>query len=110
MSNSNRFFEGVLVGGTLGFLLGMLTAPKSGAELRRQLADQSDDVYRSASTQVSDIRERSEAALQDFQTRSESVLKQTKEQLQETRDQITSKLQDIQGKKVGVKEPENNNT
>lgn len=108
MANSNRFFEGLLVGGILGFLFGMLTAPKSGAELRRQLADQSDEVYRHASTQVSDIRERSEAALSDFQNKSEHMLKQTKEQLQETRDQITSKLQDL--KKVGVKDPDNNNT
>jgi gas vesicle protein len=110
MANSNRFFEGLLVGGILGFLFGMLTAPKSGAELRRQLADQSDDIYRHASTQVSDIRERSEQALSDFQNKSETMLKQTKEQLQETRDQITSKLQDLQGKKVSVKDPDNNNT
>lgn len=34
---SSRFIEGVLVGATLGAVLGLLLAPQSGAETRRKL-------------------------------------------------------------------------
>jgi gas vesicle protein len=47
MNNSvNRYFEGFLVGGTVGFVVGLLTAPKPGADLRRELSVKSEDLLR----------------------------------------------------------------
>ena len=43
----------------MGFLFGMLSAPKSGADLRRQLADGSEDLYKQASDQLSDLKKKS---------------------------------------------------
>ncbi|HEY9793826.1 MAG TPA: YtxH domain-containing protein [Candidatus Obscuribacterales bacterium] len=94
---SNRFFEGLFVGGLLGFIVGLLYAPKPGAHLRRQLADQSDELYRQASTGISDLKDRTGARLQDIQSRSDHALKQGIAQVQETRDQIASKIQEIGG-------------
>lgn len=109
MSNSStRFIEGLLLGGVLGFIGGILFAPKSGRELRRELAENSDEVYRSASTSISDLKDRGQQAVQDIQTRGDAAIKQATQQFQETRDQLSQKLQEMSGKsgKIGVQEPE----
>lgn len=109
MSNSsNRFFEGLFVGGILGLVGGILFAPKSGAELRKELADNSDELYKQASTSLSDMKDRTEQALQDFQHKGDSVLKQATTQFQETRDQLASKIQEMSGKqsKIALQEPD----
>ena len=110
MSNSStKFLEGLLLGGVLGFIGGILFAPKSGKELRQELADGSDEMYRQASTSISDFKDRGQQAVQDFQSRSDAVIKQATQQLQETRDQLTQKIQEIskqQNQKVTVQEPE----
>lgn len=95
--SSNRFFEGLFVGGLLGCIFGLLYAPKPGAQLRRQLADQSDDLYRQANAGLTDLRDRTGQRLSDIQSRSDQVLKQGIAQVQETRDQLASKLQDFTG-------------
>ncbi len=105
--SSGRFFEGLFVGGLLGFLAGLLYAPKSGAELRRQLSDSSDELYRKASTQISDIKDRTDTALTEMQHKGEGAIKTAAAQVQETRDQITAKLQDLTGApKVSLKDTE----
>lgn len=105
---SNRFFEGIFVGGILGFIGGILFAPKSGAEFRKDLAENSDEIYRQASTSVGDIKDRTEQAVHDIQDKSSGVIKQASSQLQEARDQLTSKFQEIGGKqpKLTLQEPE----
>ena len=40
----NRYFEGFLIGGALGFLAGLLAAPKPGIEMRKELAETADDL------------------------------------------------------------------
>jgi gas vesicle protein len=97
MNSGNRFFEGLFVGGLLGFVFGLLYAPKPGSQLRRQLADQSDELYRQASTGLGDLRERGGQRLQEFQTRGDDFLKQAGTHVQETREQLSSKMQDFTG-------------
>ncbi|MBX9571630.1 MAG: YtxH domain-containing protein [Candidatus Obscuribacterales bacterium] len=109
MSNSStRFLEGLLLGGILGFLGGILFAPKSGKELRRELAEGSDELYKNASTGISDFKDRGQQAVQDLQSRGDAAIKQATAQFQETRDQLSQKLQELGGKsgKIGVQEPE----
>jgi gas vesicle protein len=97
MSSGGRFFEGIFIGGIIGFLAGLLYAPKPGSQLRRELAENSDEFYRQASTQLHDFKDRAGTTLQDVQSRSDQVLKSATNQMQETRDQITSRLQDMTG-------------
>jgi gas vesicle protein len=108
MSNSTKFLEGILIGGVLGFVGGILFAPKSGRELRRDLADGSDEIYKQASTSITDFKDRSQQAMQDFQSKGDAAIKQATQQFQETRDQLTQKIQEIGGKsgKVSIQEPE----
>jgi gas vesicle protein len=97
MNSNNRFFEGLFLGGLVGFLFGLLYAPKSGSQLRKELADQSDELYRQASTNLTDLKERTGQQLQSLQTRSDQIIKQATQQVQETRDQLTSRIQDLSG-------------
>jgi len=109
MSNSStKFFEGVLLGGVLGFVGGVLFAPKSGRELRKDLANGSDELVKQAGTSVSDFKDRSQQALQDFQKKGDATIKQATQQFQETRDQLTQKIQELGSKpaKVPGQEPE----
>ena len=109
MSNGTRFIEGLLLGGALGFIGGILFAPKSGRELRRELAENSDEIYKTASGSISDLKDRGQQAVQDFQTKGNAAIKQATQQFQETRDQLSQKIQELgnkSGQKLGVQEPE----
>ena len=103
MSSSNRFFEGLFIGGLVGFLGGLLYAPKPGSQLRRELADNSDDLYRQANSGLTDLKEKTGARLTDLQTKGDQVIKNATAQVQETKDQITSRIQDFTAN--GPKQP-----
>ncbi len=81
MSNSNRFLEGITIGGLLGFVCGLLSAPKSGAELRKQLADESEDLYKQASESIADIKTKTNQAVSTLQAKSEDLVKLAAEKL-----------------------------
>jgi len=101
MSDSTgRFFEGLVVGGILGFVFGVLSAPKSGAELRKQLADGSEDFYKQATDSMAGLKDRTNQAISDLQTKSESAIRKAADVVQTKKQQLTGKLQDMtnQGK------------
>ncbi len=102
MADSNRFFEGLVVGGLFGFLIGMLAAPKSGAEMRKQLADGSEDLYNYASDSFSGIKGKTEQAFSDLQAKSSDVIKKASGTVQATKEQIASKLQELAGQSTQV--------
>lgn len=100
--SSGRFFEGLIVGGIMGFLFGMLSAPKSGADLRRQLADGSEDLYKQASDQLSDLKKKSDKAITDIQAKSGDVIRKASDTVQGTKEQISNKLQELAGQSTQV--------
>jgi len=104
----SRFFEGLVIGGVLGYMFGILSAPKSGADLRKQLADGSEDLYKHASDSLGDLRSRTGQAVSSIQTRGEEVIKKASATVQEKKDQLANKFDEItgQGAKVLVEDPE----
>jgi gas vesicle protein len=94
---TGRFFEGLVVGGIFGFIFGMLSAPKSGAELRKQLADGSEDLYKQTSDSISDLKDQANRALTDLQSKSDVIIKKASDTVQEKRAQLTGKSQDLKG-------------
>ena len=100
--SSGRFFEGLLVGGIMGFLFGMLSAPKSGAEMRRQIADGSEDLYKSASDSLTDIKSKGQHAITEMQQKSGEVIKKASDSVQGAKEQVTSKLQEMAGQSTQV--------
>jgi gas vesicle protein len=101
MSDSTgRFFEGLIVGGVLGFLFGVLSAPKSGAEMRKQLADGSEDLYKQATDSIAELKDRTNQAIADLQCKGEVAIKKAADVVHTKKEQMANKLQDManQGK------------
>lgn len=110
MANSvNRYFEGVLVGGALGFIAGLLTAPKPGAELRRELADSTDDMLKQANEQWLDVKDKMGDRVQPLadkatvykdraMTQATALRSRVNEKTCEIKEQIKPTLTELKGK------------
>jgi gas vesicle protein len=81
MSSFNRFIEGIAIGGVLGFVCGLLSAPKSGVELRRQLVDESEDLYKQASESIHDMKSKTNEAISTLQAKGEDLLKKASDNM-----------------------------
>jgi gas vesicle protein len=57
MSRLDVFMFGVLCGGAAGLTLGLLSAPKSGDEIRKNLLDASEQIYRKAAYELEELAE-----------------------------------------------------
>jgi len=79
MSNGIKFLEGLAIGGIFGFLAGVLSAPKSGKELRQELLSESEDLYRQASESVSDVKTKTNQAIAALQAKGEDLVKAASE-------------------------------
>lgn len=100
--SSGRFFEGLLIGGVVGYLFGMLSAPKSGQELRKQIADSSEDFYKQASDSLAGIKDKTGHTITDLQSKGSEALKRASGTVQDTKEQIANKLQDLAGRSTQV--------
>jgi gas vesicle protein len=87
--------EGLFFGAALGYVAGLLSAPKSGNELRREIADNSEDLYKQASTSLSDIRQKTGMALQDIQHRGGEAIKKASASVQEKKEQFANKFDEM---------------
>jgi gas vesicle protein len=108
MSNSTRLFEGFLLGGVLGFLSGILFAPKSGADLRKQIADDSNELYKQANDSLSGLKEMTDQTFQDVQHVGQDAFRKASDTISGARQQVNKKLDDLtgQGAKVLVDDVE----
>jgi gas vesicle protein len=79
MSNGIKFLEGLAIGGFLGFLAGILSAPKSGKELRQELLSESEDLYKQATESVSDVKTKTNQAIAALQAKGEDLVKAASE-------------------------------
>lgn len=98
----SRFFEGLVVGGVLGYIVGILSAPKSGVELRRQIADNSEDIYKQASDSLGTVREKTNQVYSDVHSRGSEVLKKASDSVQGGKDMLTRRMQDLAGNSTKV--------
>ncbi len=76
----NYFFTGLLVGGFLGGLTGLLSAPKSGKELRRDIRDtgentlkETKEIFEKASQKISEVPERAKHIFSCIKQKGESM-------------------------------------
>ena len=57
MSDFGKFVSGLFIGGMVGGLLGVLLAPRSGAETRQKIMDDTNSTYKKAESAVLDIQQ-----------------------------------------------------
>lgn len=121
MSNGNDyskgFILGALIGGAAGAITALLLAPKSGAELRRELADSSNEWYGKASDLARNMEGKVENSLvstvnegkikaqsiidtarrqaEDLLSSAETVLQDAKSKAYSTKDQVQDKIENL---------------
>lgn len=101
---------GALLGGAVGALTALLFAPKTGADLRRDIADKStdlyNDVYSKASDYMRDKTQNMSSFVNEGKVRAEELVNSTKQQaghllyeaeslIREARDRVTSVQHDL---------------
>ena len=80
--STEDLMKGLIIGGVAGLALGILYAPKSGKETRRQITDSTEELLNKARIQYEDARKKIAEIVDD---KKESVLK-TKEKLKKAVD------------------------
>jgi len=87
--DEGNLFKGILLGGALGFALGILFAPKSGKDLRSELMGESDDLLNKAKgeldkikTELTDLR----VKISETIDKSKGMFEKTAEESSEERD------------------------
>ncbi|MEO7192326.1 MAG: YtxH domain-containing protein [Vicinamibacterales bacterium] len=95
---------GLLCGTAVGAAIGLLLAPKSGAELRTQLADSADrlrrkagETYDQASGTVNDLVDRGKSAMDDVVDKGRDAVRQGREKFDEARSEFKSDVKTTTG-------------
>jgi hypothetical protein len=55
---TESFVKGLVIGGVAGLAIGILYAPKSGKEIRKQIADSTEEILNKAKMQYEDTRKK----------------------------------------------------
>ncbi len=95
-SYAKGFFLGALIGGAVGAVSALLLAPKSGRELRRDIADKSSEIYGKANYYFGEVqedmidlvnqgREKAEGIVSAAKRQAESILAKADNTMQEAR-------------------------
>ena len=97
-SRGNEFMIGLLVGTAVGAAVGLLLAPKSGAELRHQIADYSErfrrragETYERASETVNDLAQRGRETVNDLAQRGRDAMNRGRETMEQAAESVSSR-------------------
>lgn len=123
MSNESNYWKGLLtgtiVGGIAGAITALLLAPKSGKELRKDLAEKSQEIYDKAadylavfeenmgsvvSTTVNEGKERAQKIITSAKTQAESILENADKVLQDAKTKASNVKEVIDDKIENLKE------
>jgi len=82
MANENNFGKGLLIGlltgGAIGAAIGLLFAPKSGKELRKDIKTRTDEYLDDADKYISDARTKAKELINEGKKRSEKIISDAK--------------------------------
>lgn len=90
MSDFGKFVGGLLIGGTIGGILGILLAPRSGVETRQIIAETTSENYKKVEHSVSDAQKKVETSVSEVQKKAEKAI----EELQKTGQEVLKKIYD----------------
>ena len=87
MSQENGYvkglFVGLLAGGAIVAIFALLSAPKSGKELRKDINDKKDDYYDETEKFISDSKVRTKDLMNEGKKRSEQMIANAKSKAEE---------------------------
>lgn len=79
-SYAKGFFLGALVGGAVGAVTALLFAPKSGRELRRDIADKSGEFYEKAGDYFDDVQDETREMVNQGRAKAQNIVTAAKRQ------------------------------
>lgn len=79
-TNTGSFFMGVLIGGAVGAVVALLLAPKSGKELRRDIAETGEDLLDKASTMIGKQEEQVNDTVNEGRIRAQRIVTSARQQ------------------------------
>lgn len=104
MANSvNRYFEGLLVGSTLGFVFGLLTAPKPGSEFRRDLTESTDEFLKQANGNWLEVKDKVTERVQPLRAKAVERTHDLRERVGEIKEKAGAKMGEMKSKVRGNK-------
>lgn len=76
--NKIKIAEGALIGAALGFAAGMLLAPESGKDLRKDIKKKSADFYKFAAPKIKKMKKMTEEGYHNFIVKTAEAYSKTK--------------------------------
>jgi len=74
-----KLFAGFVIGGCVGGIIGILLAPRSGAETRQIIAENSSELYKNAESSIKEIQGKADLAMEEIQKKGDELLKKVQE-------------------------------
>jgi gas vesicle protein len=111
--NENSYTKGLAVGmilgGAIGAAIALLLAPKSGAELRRDIAERSEDLYGRASEFAGEQSKRFGEYVNEGRTKADEIVRTTRQQAGQLLSEAETMMKDArvrigQATQTGIKD------
>lgn len=102
--SKGKFALGALVGGAIGAVVALLTAPKSGKETRDDLKKKVDSIKTDTEKKVGEVKEQAETIAKDVKHQAETTVKDVKSQADELKKRTENA---VQGAKEGFQKDVN---
>lgn len=104
MSKKKGFVIGALVGSAIGATAALLFAPKTGKEMRKDIADKSHDLYDKGVLIAGEVKDKGGDVLQEVKEKGGLILSDVKEVGLEMKEKGGSILSDVKEAGLGVKD------
>jgi len=107
-SNTKSFLLGALIGGAVGAITALLFAPKSGRELRRDIVDNSTELYDKATdfvnTTVTEGKQKAQSIIDAAKRQADCILNATSDYYEDAKTKITTSTDTVQQRFENLKE------
>lgn len=104
MSKKKGFVVGALIGSAIGATAALLFAPKSGKEMRKDIADKSSDLYEKGVLIAGEVKDKGGDVIQEVKEKGGVILSDVKEVSVGVKDSVVEKTQKIKKSVVAPKE------
>ncbi|MDR0926545.1 MAG: YtxH domain-containing protein [Ignavibacteria bacterium] len=107
-SPAKTFLLGAIIGGAVGAVTALLFAPKSGRELRRDIADTTNEIYDKTtdfvSTTIQDGKQKAQSIIDAAKRQADSILAKSSDYYEDAKGKVVSSAETVQQRFDNLKE------
>ena len=75
--NKKSYIGGLITGGIIGVITGILMAPKSGKEIRKDISDKTDEILNDTDKLLNNAKEKATEIISETTKKAEKIIKET---------------------------------